>query len=224
MLLGPRKVLLGRNPQEQELRPLNEQVADAQRIIRESIVEAPAEPSPRTCRIPFSVFAGEEDAVVPRSSAQAGFPDPLVLPGDHFTIARPTSHEHRTYTSIKRLLLLSDADPRAEDSDNGPWLRAQDVRRSWSEHSVFTHRWQFVGRQQLLKQLIDFALADTRMISLVVGRGGIGKTRLLLELDRLETGRQVSVRVFEPDADFGRSAKPSCPARNRFWSFSTMPT
>ncbi|MEU9713951.1 hypothetical protein [Streptomyces sp. NPDC047976] len=31
--------------------------------------------------------------------------DAAVLPGDHSSIARPTSREHRTYTTLRRLIL-----------------------------------------------------------------------------------------------------------------------
>lgn len=109
LALDARRVLLGRNLQEHQLRPLNQQVADTLRALVRDVVNAQGV-SERTCPIPFSVFAGEEDGVVPPASAQAVFPDVAALPGDHFSIARPDSTEHRSYTAIKRLLLVAAAE------------------------------------------------------------------------------------------------------------------
>ncbi|MEV3950110.1 alpha/beta fold hydrolase [Streptomyces halstedii] len=106
-----RRSLLRRNPQEQQLRPLNEQINDTQRTVLRDIINAAGVTS-RTCPIAFSVFAGESDKIVPRASAQSVFPDAAALPGNHSTIARPDSCTHRTYTSLRRLILASaDSDP-----------------------------------------------------------------------------------------------------------------
>ncbi|MEV0986509.1 hypothetical protein [Streptomyces sp. NPDC049949] len=58
----------------------------------------------RTGRIPFSVYAGESDNIVPASSAQSDYPDAAALPGDHASIARPTSRQHRTCTTLLHLI------------------------------------------------------------------------------------------------------------------------
>jgi hypothetical protein len=42
---------------------------------------------------------------VPAASAQSDYPDAAALPGDHSSIARPTSRQHRTYTTLRRLIL-----------------------------------------------------------------------------------------------------------------------
>ncbi|UWE11154.1 esterase/lipase family protein [Actinacidiphila bryophytorum] len=101
--LSLRRGLLQRNPQERQLRPLTEQVTDTQRIVIRDVVNAAAV-TDRTCPIPFSVYAGETDRVVPPASARSVFPDAAVLPGDHKAIARPDSHDHRVYRTLKRLI------------------------------------------------------------------------------------------------------------------------
>ncbi|MFJ5121340.1 alpha/beta fold hydrolase, partial [Kitasatospora sp. NPDC088548] len=110
--LEARRALLHGNPQERQLRPLNEQVSDTLSRVLKGVINA-TELSDYTCPIPFSVFAGEEDGVVPRASAQAVFSDAAVLPGTHFTIVQPDSATHRSYTTVKRLLLeaSTDSDP-----------------------------------------------------------------------------------------------------------------
>lgn len=104
LMLSMRRALVRGNPQEKELRPFEELVADTARIVLRDIINAPQTTTERSCRIPFSVYAGEQDKVVTRASAQALFPEAAVLPGDHFGIARPTSAEHRTFATVKRLL------------------------------------------------------------------------------------------------------------------------
>ncbi|MFI6494690.1 hypothetical protein [Streptomyces sp. NPDC050564] len=106
-----RRWTLRGNPQERQLRPLDEQITDTHRAVMRDIVNA-AETTDRTCPIPFSVYAGETDNVVTPASARSVFPDAGVLTGDHFTIVRPDSVRHRSYTTLKRLLrAAADADP-----------------------------------------------------------------------------------------------------------------
>lgn len=104
-----RRLLVRRNPQEAQLRPLNEQVADTQRTVLRDFVNA-REITDRTCPIPFSVYAGASDNIVPAASARGVFPDAAALPGDHFTIVKTDSPTHRTYQTLRRLILLASVD------------------------------------------------------------------------------------------------------------------
>jgi hypothetical protein len=100
-----RRGVLRRNPQERQLRPLDQQIADTQRTVLRDIVNA-REITARTCPIPFSVYAGETDNIVPPASARGVFPSAAVLPGDHSSIVRPSSREHRSYATLRRLILV----------------------------------------------------------------------------------------------------------------------
>ncbi|MGW7092316.1 alpha/beta fold hydrolase [Streptomyces sp. NPDC054874] len=104
LALSLRRGLLSRNPQERQLRPLDQQIADTQRIVLRDIVNA-RETTARTCPIPFSVYAGETDNVVPPGSALGTFPDTAVLPGDHSGVVRSP----RTFTTLRRLVLTAAA-------------------------------------------------------------------------------------------------------------------
>ncbi|WP_174534140.1 effector-associated domain 2-containing protein [Micromonospora chalcea] len=97
--LSTRRALLRANPQEQQLRPLNAAVLDAQRAVLHRLVHVP-DPSMRVL-----AFAGESDAVVSPASARSLFPDTGVLPGDHFGIVRPDSPQHRSYVVLRQALL-----------------------------------------------------------------------------------------------------------------------
>lgn len=119
--LALRRGLLRRNPQEHQLRPLDQQITDTQRIVLRDIVNA-GEVTARTCPIPFSVYAGETDNIVTPASAGSVFPGAAALPGDHSGIARPDSRAHRSYSTLRRLIFTametdpSDTDPSDTDS------------------------------------------------------------------------------------------------------------
>ncbi|WP_328506440.1 alpha/beta fold hydrolase [Streptomyces sp. NBC_00391] len=102
--LSLRTSWLQRNPQEGELRPLADQVKDAQRTVINQIVNATTT-GPSTCRIPFWVYGGTEDKVVVRASAQGSFPEVAMLPGDHFSIIEPESHQGDAYLVLREHLL-----------------------------------------------------------------------------------------------------------------------
>lgn len=111
-----RRDLLGNHPQEKDLRTLNEEIRDTHAVVIRDVVNA-ATTGERTCQIPFSVYAGADDNIVPRASAQGSFPEVGALPGDHFTIIKPISRHHSSYTTLRRLLLeaAADGDPPVGD-------------------------------------------------------------------------------------------------------------
>ncbi|MEU3603773.1 FG-GAP-like repeat-containing protein [Streptomyces sp. NPDC006798] len=111
LMLSLRRRTLGlRNPQEKDLRPLNDRVSETLRTVMRDVVHA-TEVTDRTCPIPVSVYAGESDGVVPRASAQSVFPDSSALPGDHSGILRADSPRHRTFTALRRHLLATRTEP-----------------------------------------------------------------------------------------------------------------
>ncbi|WP_128643489.1 esterase/lipase family protein [Streptomyces sp. SS] len=110
LLLSLRRGMLGRrHPQERDLRPLNDQVTATLRTVLRDVVHAD-HVSDRTCPIEFSVYAGESDRVVPASSAQSVFPTSAALPGDHSTILKADSDRHRTFTTLRRLILATSSE------------------------------------------------------------------------------------------------------------------
>lgn len=107
LLLSLRRNALGlRHPQEKDLRPINDQVTATLRTILRDVVHATAV-SDRTCPIDINVYAGESDRVVLAASAQSVFPNAAAIPGDHSTILKTKSAEHRTFTTLRRLILTT---------------------------------------------------------------------------------------------------------------------
>lgn len=101
-----RSMWFWKNPQERELRPINEAVTDTQQIVLNRIVHA-TRISADQCPIQIIAYAGESDNVVTPTSAKGVFPKTGVIPGDHFTIVQPDSLKHRAYTTLKANLLAA---------------------------------------------------------------------------------------------------------------------
>jgi pimeloyl-ACP methyl ester carboxylesterase len=105
-LLLRRRLTFWHNPQERELRPLDETISDTHRTVVNQIVHATTT-APDRCPIRIVAYAGERDGVVTPASARSVFPDAAVLPGDHFSIVQPDSATHRSYTALKSNLLAT---------------------------------------------------------------------------------------------------------------------
>ncbi|MBF6061387.1 alpha/beta fold hydrolase [Nocardia terpenica] len=100
------------HPQERQLRPLNEKVAEAHRVVVQRIQYA-ATVDAQNCPIPIHVYAGTTDKVVTPTSARGAFPNAKALPGDHFSIIEAKSLTARTFTALRSHLLtvLGGGDP-----------------------------------------------------------------------------------------------------------------
>jgi transcriptional regulator with XRE-family HTH domain len=75
-------------------------------------------------------------------------------------------------------------------SDPSPWLAVAEYEPALAGRLGYDKQFGLVGREGELQRLSQF-VADHEQIVLVVGRGGIGKTRLLTELAHAESARQV---------------------------------
>ena len=130
LFLLTRRRLLGRHPQEVELRPLNEIVAETHQIIINSIMRADRVAFDQ-CPIPIYAYAGEEDNVVRLISAKGAFDNTGVVPGDHGGVIRPDSSSHTSYVVLRYNLLgalrqlEAAADPRRSSRSGG-------LRGAWS--------------------------------------------------------------------------------------------
>ena len=173
LLLGLRRKLIWGNAQERALRPFDELVADTRRIVMRDLVNA-QEVTERTCPIPFSVYAGESDAVVTPASARDVFPEAAALPGDHFSIAKPDSRQHRTYATVRRLLRQAAAEGDRDPPEADPKAR---VLRGGVVPAP--PEWA-VAREQtetVVAAVVDAGPSTTVGITTAVyGAGGFGKS------------------------------------------------
>jgi pimeloyl-ACP methyl ester carboxylesterase len=106
LLVTRRLAFFWKHRQERELRPIRDSVIEAQARVLKNVIYADSASSDR-CPIPFAVYAGESDNIVTPASARSVFPRAGALPGDHNSILRANSIEHRTFTTLKANLLVA---------------------------------------------------------------------------------------------------------------------
>jgi hypothetical protein len=92
------------NPQEMTLRVLSPDVSAIRNLVREHIVAARGD-STTEWRVPIHAFCGMQDGIVVEDSARGPFDSVIPVPGNHFTILRPTDREDDRYKEFVELLL-----------------------------------------------------------------------------------------------------------------------
>jgi len=84
-----------------------------------------------------------------------------------------------------------------------PWIEPGAYFRRTARSDLYSHRWRMTGRGRELDDLAAFASAEGGNVGLLVGRGGLGKTRMLSALsDRLSADRDLSVVLLDRDPEF----------------------
>ncbi|MBU3064753.1 alpha/beta fold hydrolase [Nocardia sp. NEAU-G5] len=185
-LLLRRSARFWENPQEKQLRPINDEVIDAQRYVLERIQFA-RDVDDQNCPIPIYVYAGTEDNVVTPASARGVFPEAKALPGDHSTILHADSASSRTFTALRshlrEVLAAPDAarsgpEPaRDGESDGDPALRASDRSLLAVRHNVIPLPSAFFNRERESSRALEGLSSSCSVVS-VSGLGGMGKTAL----------------------------------------------
>jgi transcriptional regulator with XRE-family HTH domain len=102
-------------------------------------------------------------------------------------------------------------------ADPGPWLRPDDFFRQEAGSRIYTHDWALAGRSEELGKLLEFLDDPAREVAVLFGRGGSGKSRLLLELARAAEHRvePVQVRFLARNVAAGPRDFESLPAGGR---------
>lgn len=98
-----------------------------------------------------------------------------------------------------------------------PWMKPDDYLRQVNRGSVYTHRWQLVGRTQTMDSLVPFARSEQGRVTLLVGRGGAGKTKIATALCEAlrDAEPAVEVRVLGPDSTIGPGAFRELPSTGK---------
>lgn len=190
------------HPQERQLRPINEAVMSAHQTVIERIVFARTS-TDSECPIPIAAYGGSEDAIVPARNATWGFLDTGVVPGDHSSLIRPTPDDDTAFRVLKRVLTTvaevaheqqtetapgqdnSRTETETGDEDTaGPQSTA--VPRAGSVPRILTIEppWHvrnrpLRGRDRLLAEIDQ---DHQHRVHILTGEGGVGKSRLALEL------------------------------------------
>lgn len=106
-----------RNPQERELRPLQETIIETHRALQRGILQA-TQRGPNEWPLPISTYAGMSDNIVPPVIANWTFPLSGVVDGDHFSVIRPQTRSDSRYLALRNELRAAVAEPSpAEPAD-----------------------------------------------------------------------------------------------------------
>ncbi|WP_146080255.1 helix-turn-helix domain-containing protein [Pseudoclavibacter sp. RFBG4] len=101
----------------------------------------------------------------------------------------------RDLPAEKQLVLIDAYFPRLREEFLGvaapsPWLKVDEYEPALAGRLGYDRRFDLVGRDDEIDRLTRL-IADHQPTVFVVGRGGIGKTRLLVELARTESDREI---------------------------------
>ncbi|MFF5706177.1 alpha/beta fold hydrolase [Streptomyces sp. NPDC012794] len=101
---------LWNNPQEQQLRPFDRAVTEAQRTVLSAVVHGRTY-TDQECPIPVRAYGGSADEIVPPVVARGVFPKGGVVTADHFSIVQPADRTAAPYMAVRAALLEAAHDP-----------------------------------------------------------------------------------------------------------------
>lgn len=83
----------------------------------------------------------------------------------------------------------------------GPWQTVEETYASLSGATAFSHRWTLVGRSGERADLIRAIESEESPVTVLLGRGGVGKSRLLRAVAEEFEGRDWEVRFLPPGVE-----------------------
>lgn len=177
LLLSVRRGLgrlgLWNNPQEKTLQPLNDEIDKMRRVTLRQVVYA-EQSGPSKCPMLFSAYAGSSDGIVPAESARWVFPDAGTLPGDHFSIVKPSTKDADVCNAVTRALRLClhrfESDAVAISTQSIDPTRKSDIDAVLSlQGKEFTASAR-VRREELVRWLKDYNALFGIKLSLIAAR------------------------------------------------------
>ncbi|MFF0488857.1 alpha/beta fold hydrolase [Nocardia sp. NPDC004068] len=165
-ILLRRSAVFWHHPQERQLRPINDQVIETQRIVLQRIQYARTVDA-QNCPIPIFPYAGTSDNVVTPASARGVFPEARALPGDHFSIIKAPTPSARAFTALRSHLLAALREKTARAGADAVPAR----------HNLTTPPEVFLDRTHEMGRVLDGLRSKRRMVS-ISGLGGMGKSAL----------------------------------------------
>lgn len=94
----------------------------------------------------------------------------------------------------------------------GPWLRPSEFFQYATANAFYNHDWTLVGRGAELQKLLTVVSDPGARLGIVIGVGGIGKSKLLWEVARAADAQNVTVRCLKLDAEYKRNDPELLPA------------
>jgi pimeloyl-ACP methyl ester carboxylesterase/O-acetyl-ADP-ribose deacetylase (regulator of RNase III) len=158
-----------RHPQELELRRFNQDVTEARLRVRQSVVDV-SDAAIDRCPIPIAAYAGEADNVVKFDSARSFFQLGGTLPGDHFTIHRPTDRNQLVYKVVRKHLIDALEAPLPPVAQSYAGRSRDDV---YTEIHAFPAVSISISGQPVLFQLHAGPINQVRQVDIIVASENI---------------------------------------------------
>ena len=96
----------------------------------------------------------------------------------------------------------------------GPWLHPSEFFQSSTAGAFYNHDWTLVGRGAELEKLLAFVSDSAERVGLVIGTGGIGKSKLLWEVALTAQAHDVTVRFMKPGSQYKTNDRELLPAES----------
>lgn len=222
-----------RNPQERELRPIQESIIETHRAVARGVVNA-RQRGPHQWPIPLSTYAGLSDNIVPPAVANWTFPLTGVLDGDHFTVIQPPNRDDSRYKALKAEIMAVLEDPAEPPAAE----RSERVAGVSVEPPVGRLDSPLYGREALIGALLSGGGDRTGRppVHVLHGLAGCGKSHVALEVARrcrlagrrvwwvqalrLSSGmREVASQLGAPDTLVDRAWSGGASATDLVWRF-----
>ncbi|WP_152627916.1 hypothetical protein [Streptacidiphilus neutrinimicus] len=97
-----------------------------------------------------------------------------------------------TVTGINTAPITVINQPKAQANT---WLAPGQYLKQMKRGPIYSHRWRLAGRAQIMDRLLSLAYSEEGSVALLVGRGGVGKTRVLTAFCEAIEGAAPSVAV-----------------------------
>ena len=151
---------LRRHAQGRELYPLTTDVVEARRTVLNQIDKVEGV-GLRHCGIPMYAYAGSQNNVVSRSSAQDGFANVSVLPGGHSSILDVDAPDNRTVSRLRTLVHKHFTASAEIESASDTEFRADTTRACLAPDTA----------SPLIEETLDITLTSEGMQSVRVAEG-----------------------------------------------------
>lgn len=167
IFLTLRRTLLGRHPQERQLRPYVAAVGEAHANVV-GRVENAREVTQSTCPIPITSYLGETDGVVPVASARGAFRNVHVLPGDHSSILAASTPDSPAWKALKQDLEAS----RLRSAESTQIQATMVIGQLPGEPQ------SFVQRDIIRRLSLELKSSQVVVVTALTGMRGVGKTQI----------------------------------------------
>lgn len=109
---------------------------------------------------------------------------------------------------------IKEIEGKVEQLYDTPWVTPGEYFSNWmTDARLFRHSWTLVGRHEVCDTLESFASEREKLVAILPGRGGVGKSKLLQAFSRklLETEESTEIRFVSESTEVSETYSESLP-------------